>query len=405
MKFKKVCSLLLVATMTCSLFVTPVMATPTEDKKKAMAEQQELESKKKATQSQVNELQTQLSSLMTQINELQIQLMEKGQEIVQAEEDLAAAEEKERQQYEAMKLRIKYMYESGDSSAMEQIFSSGSISEMLVQAEYVQQVHEYDRDQLQEYANTVEEVKELKTTLEAELETLQELEVEYQTQSEELNDMIIEKSDEIDNLDELIQEAAAAVAEAAAREEAERLAAIEAAAKAAAEKAEAERLAAQQVANSSTSNSTSSSTSNSSSSNSSSNSGSSSSGSSSNSGSSSSSTATSTPSYSSSTGSAIVDRAYSCLGAAYVWGACSPGAFDCSGLVSYCLTGSYTRLGTTTTFYGWPRVSNPQPGDVCVKIGHTGIYIGGGQMIHAATEGVGVIIGPVQSGMVYVRRP
>ena len=109
------------------------------------------------------------------------------------------------------------------------------------------------------------------------------------------------------------------------------------------------------------------------------------------------------PSYDSSTGNAIVDRAYSQLGAAYEWGACRPGAFDCSGFVSYCLTGSYTRLGTTYTFLGWPQVSDPQPGDVCVNADHCGIYIGGGQMIHAATEGVGVIIGPVQSGMIYVR--
>ncbi len=99
----------------------------------------------------------------------------------------------------------------------------------------------------------------------------------------------------------------------------------------------------------------------------------------------------------------VVGRAYSQLGASYVWGACSPGAFDCSGFVSYCLTGQYQRLGTTYTFMGWPQVSNPQPGDVCVNSGHCGIYIGGGQMIHAATEGVGVIVGPVQSGMIFVR--
>lgn len=110
------------------------------------------------------------------------------------------------------------------------------------------------------------------------------------------------------------------------------------------------------------------------------------------------------PNYNASTGNAVVDRAYSWVGrASYVWGACSPGAFDCSGFVSYCLTGSYSRLGTTYTFLGWPRVSNPQPGDVAVNSGHTGIYIGNGQMIHAATYGVGVIVGPVQSGMVFVR--
>ena len=71
--------------------------------------------------------------------------------------------------------------------------------------------------------------------------------------------------------------------------------------------------------------------------------------------------------------------------------------------MSYCLTGQYRRLGTTNTFMGWPQVSNPQPGDVCVNWGHTGIYIGNGQMIHAATYGVGVVVGPVQAGMIYVR--
>lgn len=101
----------------------------------------------------------------------------------------------------------------------------------------------------------------------------------------------------------------------------------------------------------------------------------------------------------------VVELAYSCLGKPYVWGGVGPGGYDCSGLVSYCLSGSHIRLGTTGTFMNWPRTSNPQPGDVCVNSGHTGIYIGGGQMIHAATYGVGVIIGPVQSGMIYVRYP
>ncbi|MDO4436696.1 MAG: NlpC/P60 family protein [Coriobacteriaceae bacterium] len=110
------------------------------------------------------------------------------------------------------------------------------------------------------------------------------------------------------------------------------------------------------------------------------------------------------PGYNPGTGNAVVDRAWSWVGKAeYVWGGCAPGQFDCSGFVSYCLTGQYTRLGTTYTFLGWPRVSNPQPGDVAVNSGHCGIYIGNGQMIHAATYGVGVIVGPVQPGMVFVR--
>ena len=102
-------------------------------------------------------------------------------------------------------------------------------------------------------------------------------------------------------------------------------------------------------------------------------------------------------------GNDTVSRAYSCLGAPYVWGGVGPYGYDCSGLVSYCLTGEHTRLGTTYTFMGWTQVSDPQPGDIAVNWGHTGVYIGGGQMIHAADYGIGVIIGPVQSGMIIVR--
>lgn len=102
-------------------------------------------------------------------------------------------------------------------------------------------------------------------------------------------------------------------------------------------------------------------------------------------------------------GNSVVNRAYSQLGKPYKWSAVGPNSFDCSGLVSYCLTGSYSRLGTTGTFMGWTRVSNPQPGDICVNSHHCGIYIGGGQMIHAPQTGDVVKISSVHSGMIYVR--
>lgn len=98
-------------------------------------------------------------------------------------------------------------------------------------------------------------------------------------------------------------------------------------------------------------------------------------------------------------GGSIVSRAYSKLGCAYSWGGIGPNSFDCSGFVSYCLTGRYCRLGTTGTFMGWTRVSDPQPGDVVVNSYHTGIYIGGGQMIHASDYNTGVIISSVAAGM------
>lgn len=112
--------------------------------------------------------------------------------------------------------------------------------------------------------------------------------------------------------------------------------------------------------------------------------------------------------YVAATGNAIVDRATAMLGHGYEWGATGRyGTFDCSGLVSYALTGGYDRIGWTGTMINWNQVTDPQPGDVCVihngENQHTGIYIGDGKMIHAADENTGVVIGDVQDGMIYVR--
>ena len=102
-------------------------------------------------------------------------------------------------------------------------------------------------------------------------------------------------------------------------------------------------------------------------------------------------------------GSDAVSRAYACLGAPYVWGAAGPGGYDCSGLVSYCLTGVHDHIFTSSELNTYAAVSDPQPGDVCVRDGHCGIYIGGGQYINAADYGIGVIISSVPSDMKIVR--
>lgn len=108
--------------------------------------------------------------------------------------------------------------------------------------------------------------------------------------------------------------------------------------------------------------------------------------------------------YSASTGNEIVDRAYSMLGSSYRYGGTgADGSFDCSGLVGYALTGTNERIGNTLTFMEYNQVSDPQPGDIVVSEGHTGIYIGDGQMIHAQDEDTGVVVGKVQDDMIYVR--
>ncbi len=104
------------------------------------------------------------------------------------------------------------------------------------------------------------------------------------------------------------------------------------------------------------------------------------------------------------TGNIVVDRAYAQLGKPYVWGASGPNAFDCSGLVGYCLTGTFgNHWCSTASMRSWTVVTNPQPGDICLNSHHTGVYIGGGQMIHAPQTGDVVKISAVHSNMWYVR--
>ena len=98
-----------------------------------------------------------------------------------------------------------------------------------------------------------------------------------------------------------------------------------------------------------------------------------------------------------------MSRAKSALGKPDVWGATGPNSFDCSGLVGFCLTGRYSRSCTSASLNALPTVSNPQPGDVCVRSGHCGIYIGNGQMIHAPHTGDVVKVASVPSNMRIVR--
>jgi len=100
-----------------------------------------------------------------------------------------------------------------------------------------------------------------------------------------------------------------------------------------------------------------------------------------------------TPSPTSSVGAGVVQAAMSRLGRPYVWGAAGPDAFDCSGLVVW----SFAQVGISLPHYSYDLMSGGaavsasdlQPGDLVFFYGgsHVGIYIGGGQFIHAPHAG------------------
>jgi peptidoglycan DL-endopeptidase CwlO len=89
----------------------------------------------------------------------------------------------------------------------------------------------------------------------------------------------------------------------------------------------------------------------------------------------------------------VVQYAMSQLNTAYVWGGSAPGGFDCSGLVMW----AYAQVGVSLPHssyaqygYGVPVSRDQlQPGDLVFfdGLGHVGIYIGGGQFVHAPHTG------------------
>jgi peptidoglycan hydrolase CwlO-like protein len=99
--------------------------------------------------------------------------------------------------------------------------------------------------------------------------------------------------------------------------------------------------------------------------------------------------------------SSIIAYAYQFVGKPYVYGATGPNSFDCSGFTSYVMNKYGVGLGRTTydqVTQGTPvSYSDLQPGDLVFTrgVGHVGIYVGNGNMIHASRPGVGVIVGPI----------
>ena len=101
--------------------------------------------------------------------------------------------------------------------------------------------------------------------------------------------------------------------------------------------------------------------------------------------SSSSDSSSSTASYSGN--NAAVSRAYAELGKPYVWGGVGPDGYDCSGLVSYCISGSHTRIYTAAALWGHASCSEVAGAPVACSSSHCGLAIGGSRMIHAPQTG------------------
>ena len=387
------------------LMVEPVSATTISDLQNELKkDQSQLKnvnqqiSDYKGAQADVGEeieaLDEEMVSLLTDINLIEEAIANKEEDIAQTQVEYDAAVAVKDEQYESMKIRIRFMYEKGETSYLQLFFGAKNMGDMMNKANYVEELYEYDRTLLEEYEATVQEVAALQDTLEEEKSELETSKTELKEEQAYVEEVLAQKQQEYENYNVVLAKAKqeAATYTAKIKQETAKIKQLEEEERKRKEEEERKRkeeeerkkkeqealLASQNTGDSDgDSDSAAQEQGETSSSSSSSSSGSSSGG--------------------SSKGQQIADYACKFIGNPYVAGGTSlTNGADCSGFVM----SVYQAFG-----YSLPRssyaqsavgrgvsYSEAQPGDIIYYGGHVGIYIGNGQIVHASTERTGIKI-------------
>ncbi len=157
----------------------------------------DLEKSKNDLSAYVEELDANLVSIENKIVELKQLIEDKEAEITDTEKKLEEAQKIEQEQYEAMKVRIKFMYEKGNGFYLETLFSADSFGDILNKADYIEQLSAYDREKLDEYALNSQMIQLFKEELEAEKEILDEAKAGVVAEQAALESLIGEKEQQI----------------------------------------------------------------------------------------------------------------------------------------------------------------------------------------------------------------
>ena len=189
------CVAIFLAACNFSIFLSPcqVQAAKKDDLKQQNEEDEnkledlddqvnELEGEQESIDAEIQVLSNEIAEIMASISLLEEEIEAKKIQIEQAKIDLEEAQKVEHQQYEAMKVRVKAVYESGETSFLDIFFSASSMQDMLNKADYVEKMHEYDKKMFTNYKIARQNVEDLKEKLEYLLANPQKVR-EYKEQS------------------------------------------------------------------------------------------------------------------------------------------------------------------------------------------------------------------------------
>ena len=177
-------------------------ATNQKKLNEAESEAESLETEKGMAEEELEAAQEQLVNLIASVAILEGDIERKKEEIAQAEIDYEEAKREEERQYNTMRARIKYMYENGTTSSTEYIdilLNAESLTDALNKAAYAEKLAEYDRNMLNKFIKAKEDEAERKKALEDDLSELEEVQIDLEHSREDLNATIEEQQATIEN--------------------------------------------------------------------------------------------------------------------------------------------------------------------------------------------------------------
>ena len=201
----KICAAVLVfvlaGSLTAGACAVPNVYAKTEAEKKRDAYKKKLKAKNsdianiKDSQSDVKDSITaaaaKMKTLLSKQEQLKSDIKDKQNEVEQANKKLEEAKEEEQNQYDAMKLRIQYLYEnSTDNSIWSAILESNGLSDMLNRIEYATDLYKSDRELMTSYQNAVKKVEDWTMQLADEMDSLLALQDKFQSQQGELKTLM-----------------------------------------------------------------------------------------------------------------------------------------------------------------------------------------------------------------------